>query len=217
LYAENEQFEKLLRIRTVWISKAHCMDSEVIKNYFLEKLKAPDYDGLKGVDVNIHVPVKMSFVNFALRTMISTSEGMKDFREIVFSEVDDRRFLVKVNHKMIKRKVRCYFHPIEVNRHQEQELTIEFLDGIRFYEKAALSTFNTFRKGWSRFKKAFRGTGPKAIEGAKPFWKITGSYVAINIDALLRKQELGFVAPALRIRDISTSDKKIIIDVKLKT
>lgn len=193
------------------------MDSEVIKNYFLEKLKAPGYDGLKEIDLNLQVPVKMSFVNFALRTMISTSEGMKDFKEIVFSEVDDRRFLVKVNHKMIKKRVRCLFHQIEINRHQEQELTIEFLDGIKFYEKAALNTFNTFRNGWSRFKKAFRGKGPKAIEGTKPFWKITGSYVTINIDALLRKQDLGYIVPALRIRDVSTSDKRFVIDVRIKT
>ncbi|MFW6310165.1 MAG: hypothetical protein ACOC1D_03600 [Prolixibacteraceae bacterium] len=193
------------------------MDSEVIKNYFFEKLKAPGYDGLKEIDISLNVPVKMSFVNYALRTMISTSEGMKDFKEIVFSEVDERQFLVKVSHKMIKKRVRCLFHQIEINRHQEQELTIEFLEGIKFYEKAALNTFNTFRSGWSRFKKTFRGTGPKAIEGTKPFWKITGSYVTINIDALLKKQDLGYIVPALRIRDVSTSDKRFVIDLRIKT
>ena len=193
------------------------MDSEVIKEYFLQKLKTPGYDGLKGIDVNLHIPVKMTFVNYSLRTLISTSDSMKDFREIVFSEVDDRRFLVKVHHKRIKKRVRCLLHQVEINRHQEQELTIEFLDGIKFYEKAALNTLNTFRKGWSRFKKAFRGTGQKALEGSKPFWKITGSYLTINIDALLRKKEFGFIVPALRIRDVTTSDKKFIIDVLIKT
>lgn len=193
------------------------MDSEVIKSYFFEKLKTPGYDGLQGVDLMLHLPVKVTFVNFALRTMISTSEGMKDFKEIVFSEVDNRRFLIKVNHKMIKKTIRCRFHEIEINRHHEQELTIEFLDGIKFYEKAALNTFNTFRKGWSRFKAAFRGSGPKAIEGERPFWKITGSYVTINIDALLRKQDLGFVAPALRVQDVTTVDSRFVMDVKIKT
>lgn len=193
------------------------MDSEVIKNYFLEKLKTPGYDGLQGTDLKLYLPVKVSFINFALRTMISTSDGMKDFKEIAFSEADERRFVIKVNHKRIKKTIRCEFREIEVNRHMEQELTIEFLDGIKFYEKAALNTFNTFRSGWGRFKAAFRGSGPKAIEGEKPFWKVTGSYVRINIDALLRKQDLEFVAPMLRVRDVTTKDNRFVIDLRIKT
>lgn len=193
------------------------MDSEKIKNYFLEKLKTPGYDGLKEIDLLLYLPVKTSFVNFALRTMISESEGMKDFKEITFSEVDGRQFVLKLNHKLIKKKLRCRFREIEVNRFAEQELTIEFLDGIKFYEKAALNTFSSFRKGWSRFKAAFRGTGPKAIEGERPFWQVSGSHVTLNIDALLRKQDMGYLTPALRVRDVTTNDSRFIVDVKIKT
>jgi len=193
------------------------MDSDALKNYFLEKLKAPGYDGLNGVDMAIHIPLKINLLNFILRTMISTSEGMKDVHEIVFSEVDNNRFLLKVNHKLIKKKIRAQIEPIETNERGEQELTIEFLDGIKFYEKAAINTFNTFRSGWSRFKRAFKGTGPKALEGPKTFWELTGSHVKINFDALLQKQDMGYLAPALDMRDITTRDNRFIIDLRIKT
>jgi len=193
------------------------MDSEAIKTYFLEKLKTPGYDGLKGADLSLHIPVKAQMLNFALRTLISTEPGMKDFEEIVFSDLNDNRFWIKVNHKMLDKTIRCKIHEVGINSRQEQEVVVEFLDGVKFYEKVAINTFNTFKKGWSRFKKTFRGTGTKAIEGGRNFWKLSGSHVVINIDALLQKQSIAYLRPAFQVSDITTKENRLIFDIRIKT
>lgn len=193
------------------------MDSEVIKTYFLEKLKTPGYDGLKGADVSLHLPVKVQFINFTLRTLISTEDSMQDFEELILSDLNDNRFWIKINHKLLRKTIRCKIHGVETNYRNEQEIAIEFLDGVKFYEKLAINAVNTFRKGWSRFKKALRGTDPKAIEGTRKFWKLTGSHITLNLNSFLQEQKVGYLVPALRVRDITTKENRLIFDIQIKT
>lgn len=187
------------------------MSADSIKDYFQEKLEQRDFSGVEGAHLKFHIPVQETFLNFVLNTMISDPEKMNDFKEIQFSEMNNHEFVLRIDHKMIERDLRCKIHDVEYNNHYERTIKIEFLDGIRFYEKALLSVFGKAKSGWSSIKNAIGNSD----EGGA-FWKISGSKVKINLDALLRKQDLTFLIPLVDLRGITTKNNSIVIDFELK-
>ncbi len=192
------------------------MNSEPIKNYFLDKLKKPGFGGLNGTELAFHIPVHVDFVNAAVAGFIIESEGLKDFKEVVFSEVENDKFQIHVNHKLIDKNIRCGFHPVMYNKHSEPLLAIEFLDGIKFYEKAILNGFGAFKKGWSKLKSVFKND-PDDSDTKSSLWEISGSKVVINFTALLDKQDLDYLNPMIQWDNISTRNDFFIIDFKIKT
>ena len=189
------------------------MSSDILKNYFLEKLKKSDLSEIRGASLKFHIPVQEDFLNFMLETMITDSEAMNDFKEIHFSEMNNEEFLVKIDHNMIDKHIRCKIHDIEYNSQAERIVRIEFLEGIKFYEKALLSLFGKAKSSWSIFKNALK-SDEDGEDGT--FWKLSGSKVKINLDALLRKQELAYLIPMVDWKGIITKNNSIIIDFELK-
>ena len=190
------------------------MSAETIKEYFRQKIEQRDFSGISGARLKFHIPVQETFLNFVLDTMISDPEKMNDFEEIHFSDMNDEEFELKIDHKMIDRNLRCKIHDVEYNNHYERTVKIEFLDGIRFYEKALLSIFGKAKSGWTSIKNAL--TSGHDDEGGA-FWKISGSKVKVNLDALLRKQDLSFLIPLVELKGITTKNNSIVIDFELKT
>ncbi|MGM0620774.1 MAG: hypothetical protein ACQETJ_07005 [Bacteroidota bacterium] len=191
------------------------MSTDALKDYFLKKLKTPALSGMEGARIAFHIPVQEDFVNFVLQTLIADPDAMNDFEEVHFSEMDNDEFRVKINHAMIDKNLRCRIHDIEYNCHSERVLKIEFLEGIKFYEKALLSIYDKAKSGWSSFKNALK-SGDDDEDGSDAFWKISGSKVKINLDALLRKLSLAFLIPMADWKGIITKNNTIIFNFELK-
>jgi len=190
------------------------MSADILKDYFLEKLEKSDLSGFEGASLSFHIPLQEDFLNFVLETMITDPERMDDFKEIHFSEMNNDEFRVKIDHSMIDREIRCKIHDIEYNSHADRIVRIEFLEGIKFYEKALLTIFGKAKSSWSIFKHALKSDDDN--EEGDAFWKLSGSSVKINLDALLRKQELDFLIPLMKWKGIITKNNSIIIDFELK-
>lgn len=192
------------------------MRADSVKDYFLEKLEKRDLKEMEGASLSFHIPVQEDFLNFVLQTLIADPNAMNDFEEIHFSEMNDDEFRVKIDHTMIDREIRCKIHDIEYNSHSDRILRIEFLEGIKFYEKALLSIFGKAKRSWTSFKHALK-SGDDDEDGSGAVWKISGSKVKINLDALLRKQNLAFLIPMADWKGIITKNNTIIFDFELKT
>ena len=190
------------------------MSADTIKDYFLEKLEQRDLSGMEGARLSFHIPVQEEFLNFVLETMTADPEAMNGFKEIRFSEMNDDEFRVKIDHSMIDREIRCKIHDIEYNSHADRIVRIEFLEGIKFYEKALLGIFGKAKSSWSFFKHGLKSDDDS--DEPEEFWKLSGSKVKINLDALLRKHELAFLVPMVDWKGIITKNNSIIIDFELK-
>lgn len=193
------------------------MSADTIQEYFRQKIERRDFSGIEGARLKFHIPVQETFLNFVLNTMISDPEKMNDFKEIHFSDMNDEEFGLKIDHKMIDRNLRCKIHDVEYNSHYERIVEVEFLNGIKFYEKALLNVFRTAQSGWSAFKNALKDDDEDEIDTSGPFWKISGSKVKISLDGLLRKQDLSFLIPLVDVKGITTKNNSIVIDFELKT
>jgi len=193
------------------------MDSSSLTDYLLNKLKEPDKEGLKGIDLSVHVPVHVSLLNSFLNTLTSNSRLMKDVREIVLSEADKHRFRIKLEHKRIKKELFCGIRDIEYNPNKEPLLTIEFLEGLRSFEKFVLTGIFIFKKSWSVLKAVFNDEDRKALEASQPFWDLSGSKLVVNLSKLLREQHLDYIDSILHWQGISTKNNCFIFDIKIKT
>lgn len=191
------------------------MSADSIKEYFLEKFEKRDVKGMEGTRLSFHIPVHEDFLNFVLKTVTADPNAMNDFEKVHFSEMNDDEFRVKIDHTMIDREIRCKIHDIEYNSHSDRVLRIEFLKGIKFYEKALLSIFGKAKSNWSLFKHALK-SGDDDEYGSGVVWKISGSKIKINLDALLRKQNLAFLIPMADWKGIITKNNTIIFDFELK-
>jgi hypothetical protein len=192
------------------------MSANTIKGYFLEKIEQRNFSGIEGTRLSFHIPVQEDFLNFVFKTLIADPNTMNDFKELRFSEMNDDEFKVEIDHSMIDREIRCKIHDIEYNSHSDRILRIEFLKGIKFYEKALLSIFGKSKRSWTSFKNALK-SGDDDEDGSGAVWKISGSKVKINLDSLLRKQNLAFLIPMAEWKGIITKNNTIIFDFELKT
>ncbi|MFW6246176.1 MAG: hypothetical protein ACOC13_01870 [Tangfeifania sp.] len=190
------------------------MNGDTIKEYFRQKIEQRDFNGIGGARLKFHIPVQEDFLNFVFKTLIADPNAMNDFEEVHFSEMDNDEFRVKIDHSMIDRKIRCKIHDIEYNSHSDRVLIIRFLEGIKFYEKALLSIFGKAKNSWTSFKNALKSGDDEDGPGA--VWKISGSKVKINLDALLRKQDLAFLIPMADWKGIITKNNTIIFNFELK-
>ncbi len=182
----------------------------------LNKLNEQDYSGFEGSHLSVHLPIEEGLVNAILDELITNSEGMKDFHAIAFSDLNEDEFIVSINHKKINKTIRCLLHQVSYNKHSEPVLIIEFLEGIRFYEKLALKSATTFQKSWKWIKSKFHDDkeGHKTSGAAID---ISSSSVTINFADILRKQDLDYLNPLITWEDFSARENKLIIDLSIKT
>lgn len=191
------------------------MNAQSLNERMFNMLQEQNFEALKGSRLSVHLPIQEELLNFTLAELIATSEGMKDFEEIVFSDLNDDEFVVSIKHKKLDKTIRCLIHHITYNKLSEPLLNIEFLEGIRFYEKIALKSATTFKKGWSWFKSQFTDSSEEN-KPSPPAVDISSSSVTINFANLLRQQGLGYLVPLVNWEKISTQENKLIIDLSLK-
>jgi hypothetical protein len=189
---------------------------ELLKNFLLAKLQIQNYEGIKGASLIFHIPVQAKLINFIIRTIISTTDAMKDFESVHVSELFNDEMLVKINHKKINRTVRCKIHDLEFNRNSEPRLTIEITGGLHFYEKAALDSVMAVRKSWKWIKSKF-SENKKALKEPAKAVRISGSEIIIHLNELLRNQDLGYLTPVIKWDRVSTSENSLIIDFRINT
>ena len=189
------------------------MSADTIQEYFRKKIEQHDISGIEGASLQFHIPVQEDFLNFLMKTLIASPDKMNDFKELKFSELNNEEFKVKIDHKMIDREISCKIHEIEYTGHSDREVKIEFLKGLKFYEKILLGLFGKVKLNWWFFKNALE-SGEEDETGA--FWKLSGSKLKINLDALLRQQDLAFLVPMVDWKGIITKNNSIFIDFELK-
>lgn len=187
-----------------------------LKNTLLQKLQRKDHSGIKGGKVSFHIPIQESLLNVILAASISSSEGLKDFRSIHFSDLNDEEFVVRVDHRKINKTIRCQLHNISYNKDAEPLLRIEFVEGIRFYEKIALLSATTFQKGMKWFKSQFQDE-EEENKKSKSAVDISTSLLTINLAQLLRQQDLDYLNPLITWKEVSARENTLIIDFNINT
>ncbi len=192
------------------------MKSESLKEYFLTKIKERDFSDFNGTDLVFHFPVSTSFLNFILNAVVITSPGMKDLESVELSELNDDKFKVKIHHKLMNKSVNCAIREIGYTMHSQPVLTIEFIDGLKFLERAALNAFFFVRKGWGWLKTRMADNDSQLPVKRNPVFEVTGSHFSVNMSELLRKQGLDVLVPMLKWERLSTKNEMLIIDFRLK-
>jgi len=192
------------------------MKSETLKEYFLTKITERDFSDFSGTDLAFHIPVSAPFLNFVLSSMVATSPGMNDLESVEFSELNDDKFRVKIHHKLLNKNVNCAIHELGYTMHSQPVLTIEFIGGLRFYERMVLNAFFFVRKGWGWLKTKMADDDTKLPAKRNPVFEVTGSHLSVNMSELLRRQGLGVLVPMLKWEQFSTKNEMLIVDFRLK-
>jgi hypothetical protein len=192
------------------------MTFEPLKDYFLTKIKERDFSDFIGTDLSFHVPVSTSFLNFIFNTQIVNSPGMRDIESVEFSELHDDQFKIKLDHSLINKNLNCSLHEMGTTRHGQPVLTIEFIGGLKRFERTILNALFFLRKGWGwlKSKTADDNTTLPAIRN--PVFEVTGTHLAINMSEFLRMQGLDVLIPLIKWERLSTKNDMLILDFRLK-
>lgn len=192
------------------------MNFEPLKDYFLTKIKERDFSDFNGTDLLFHFPVSTSFLNFIFNSQIVNSPGMSDIESVEFSDLHDDQFKIKLNHSLIKKNLNCSLHDMGTTRHGQPVLTIEFIGGLKSYERTILNALFLLRKSWGWLKSKTADDNTTLPVKRNPVFEVTGSHLAINISEFLRMQGLDILIPMLKWERISTKNEMLILDFRLK-
>jgi hypothetical protein len=191
------------------------MHSETLNGFLSEKLQKQDFNGIKGTNLAFHIPVEEELLNSIIQTIISTSEKMEDIHTLHFSEMDENKFLIYIDHKRLNKTIRCEIQELDYNSRSEPILQIKFLEGFQLFEKFALTSVISIKKGLNWFKSKWHDeTSPR--EQAETAFKISSSKLTLNISQLLKQQNLDYLIPLITWNDISTNEDKLVIDFNIK-
>jgi len=192
------------------------MKSETLKEYFLTKIKERDFSDYSGTDLAFHIPVSTGFLNFVLSSMVTAMPGMKDLESVELSELNEDKFRIKIEHRLLKKSLNCSIHEMGYTMHSQSVLTIEFIGGLRFYERMILNAFFFVRKSWGWLKTKMADDDTKLPAKRDTIFEVTGSHLSVNISELLRKQGLSVLVPMLKWERFSTKNEMLIVDFRLK-
>lgn len=192
------------------------MKSETLKDYFIKKIQNRDFSDFTGTDLSFHVPVSTGFLNLIMNSMNVAVPAMKDLESVEFSELNDDKFKIKINHRLMNKRVDCAIHEIGYTMHGQPVLTIEFTDGMKFYESAVLNALFFVRKGWSWLNSKMADDDSRLPAKRNSVFELTGSHLSVNLSEWLRKQGLDVLIPMIKWERISTKNKMLIIDFRLK-
>lgn len=192
------------------------MDLEPLKHNILERLQEGNFDGFKGVNMSFRIPLQKELLNDILETLISTTDAMKDFESVKLKEMVLNEFTVDVNHRKLKKTIRCRIIGINYNQNSEPLLEIEFVEGIRFYEKFALDSAMALKKSWNWFRS--RRKEEEEIPKDSGSWlTVSSKGLTVNIAGLLDKQNLPYLNKMVVWENLLTAENKLIIVFSIKT
>jgi hypothetical protein len=191
------------------------MNSDTSNFNFLQKLREQEFKALKGTDIAIKLPVHESLLNSIFLEIISSPDKMKDFSTLAVHDLDHDELTVDIGHTKINRSIRCRIQEIEYNSSGDPLLVIGLLEGLRFYERALLDSFVSFKKGFKWFKSIIKGEDEDTPAKVSPF-KLTGSEIVVNLGEVLRQQDLDFLNHLIEWEGLYTYQDQLIIRFKLK-
>ena len=190
------------------------MDFELIRNYFQDKLKHRDYSTIEKSSLSVHFPVHEGILNLFVANIIASSQELKDFKSLVFSELNNNRFAVHINHRKINRTLRCEIHDIGFNDYSEVLIIIKFIDGLRMYEKIAINSALAIKKRWNWFKSQMNDsyTAETKKNSAIDF---SSKGLIINVTHILKQQGFDYLIPLVEWKDITTKGNRLIFDLNI--
>lgn len=180
------------------------------------KIQERDFSDFSGTDLSFHFPVAAPFLNFVLSSMVATSPGMKDMESVEFSELNDDKFKVNIRHKLMNKSVKCAFHEMGYTKHLQPVLTIEFIGGLKFYERVVLNAYFFVRKSWGWLKTKMADDDSQLPAKRNQVFEVTGSHLSVNMSEWLRKQGLGVLVPMIKWEGFSTKNEMLMVDFRLK-
>ena len=192
------------------------MAEESLKDNLWSRLREGNFNGIKGTNITFRVPVHVDLLNSILEKLVSSTDAMKDFRRIHFSDIGYNQFTVDVHHQKINKSIRAEIAGISYNQNSDPILTILFIGGIKFYEKIALDSALVFRKGLNWFKSAMTDTPEKPPEKGS-WYELSSGNLKINLAGLLNQQNLDYLPPIVKWEKILADDNTIIIKFSIKT
>lgn len=187
---------------------------KILKDYIENKIKKQEDPGTTQGKVSIHLPVHVTLVNIILYDLISSSNGLKDFNVIELSNLHHNEFTVKIDHKKITKTLRCRIKDVGYNNFSEALIIIEFLEGLRFYEKMAIKSALAFQRGWQRLKIKLQDSS-EAETASESIIDFNSNGIVINVTQAIRNQDLDLFNSVLKFGDVSTEDNQLIIDFNL--
>jgi hypothetical protein len=191
------------------------MNSELFGFNLLQKLKEQEFNALKDTDIKVKLPMHESLLNSILLEMISSSDKMEDFNTLAVHDLDHDELSVQIDHKKIKRTLRCRIQEIEYTSSGDPKLVIGFLEGLRFYERALLNSFVSFKKRFKWAKSILKGEDEES-PASVPAFKISGTEIAVNLGEVLRQQDLDYLNHLIQWDGVYTYQDQLIIRFSLK-
>ena len=190
------------------------MYSEILKNYIEQFTNKPEDSSLPEGKVTIHLPVHVTLINLILTDLISTNNGLKDFNALELSNLDNNEFTIRVDHKKINKTLRCNIRDVGYNDYSEALIIIDFIEGLRFYERIAIKSVLALQKGWHNFRSKVQESS-NTEAGTESIIYFDSKGIVINISQALKNQKLQMLNKLIKMGDITTSDDQLIIDFEL--
>jgi|SRR5690606_1374817 len=187
---------------------------EILKDYIENKIKKHEDQSTTQGKVSIHLPVHVTLVNIFLYDLISSSNGLKDFKVIELSNLYHNEFIVKIDHKKITKTLRCRIKDVGYNDFSEALIIIDFIEGLRFYEWIAAKSALAFQKGWKRLKMKMQNT-PESETASDSIINFDSDGIVINVTQAIKNQDLDLLNSVLKVGNVSTEDNQLIIDFNL--
>jgi hypothetical protein len=198
----------------VLLNKKNYMSLPGIKDYLMEKLEENNFHQINGTDISVKLPVHISLINSVLSELLNSSEKMQDFKILEFKEADNDEFTIELDHKRLKRTVRCRINSIDYGMNGDPHLPIVFLEGIRFYERAILDSLFSVKKGLKWFSMKLKGEKEVSDRKQNAF-KISGSGLVINLAEVFRMVEVDVLNQLIKWEGLYTYNDMVIVRLKI--
>ncbi|MEO6759405.1 MAG: hypothetical protein ABIO24_08115 [Saprospiraceae bacterium] len=191
----------------------------------LNRLQSYQYQDLKGLNLDLVIPLEKGFLNFCLKILISHQDdntgiaALKGFNSIVFDSIEPDKFVVKIDHKSyFDKTVEGRFLAIEYDTAHEPILVIELLKGLDWLEKGAITVVNTAKKVWDFFKTTLAGQPePKLLAASHSAYEITSHKITLHLKQLLKNStDFAFLTPIVQWQAVETGENRIFIKFKIK-
>lgn len=191
------------------------MNPETLEGFLFEKFQNRDFSSIKGTRLAFHIPLNEQLLNAIIQAMLSKSGLLKDLKSLHISEMDENGFLIAIDHRKLAKKLRCEVGEIYYNHHSEPILEVKYLEGLKVYEKIALTSAISLKKSWNWFTSQWLD-GSSGSEKGRTAFEVSSSKLTLNLSQLLIQNNLEYLVPLITWNDISTDENKLVIDFSIK-
>ena len=187
---------------------------EILKNYIKNKDQRADMPSGNEGKVSVRLPVHENLINLILTDLFLTTDGLKDFKKIRLSHLNNNAFIVFLDHKRIQKTVHCKIRDVGYNDYSEALIVIDFIGGLRFYERLIIKSILSIQKGWNRIKNQLRDSD-KSKSGYNSLFEFSANGLIINLTLIMKQLNAEWLNALIRIKDISTGNDQFMIEFEL--